>query len=58
MNIENIKVGETYKMRKLCELLGVEYTRATNKKVKLMDEFSRYFEFIQPTTCTYLITNI
>ena len=45
MNVENIKVGETYTYRELCDLLGVEYSKAANKKVPLLEKFESYFEF-------------
>lgn len=45
MNVENIKVGETYKYKELCELLGVICETATNKKVNLLEEFERFFEY-------------
>ena len=43
MNVENIKVGETYKYKELCNLLGVKCETATNKRVELLEEFEKYF---------------
>ena len=47
MNIENIRVGGTYKYKELCELLGVKCETATNKRVELYEEFQRYFEQVE-----------
>ena len=58
MNIENIKVGETYKYKELCELLGVICETATNRKVMLLEEFERYFEFERPDKYRFLIKKI
>ena len=58
MKMENIKVGETYKYKELCELLGVKCESATNKKVELLEEFERYFEFEQPNTRCFTIAKI
>ena len=33
MNVENIKVGETYKYKELCELLGVICETATKSEL-------------------------
>ena len=35
MNIENIKVGEMYKYRELCKLLGVKCQESQNKRIEL-----------------------
>ena len=43
--IQNIKQGNIYKYKELCDLLGVEYSKATNKKVEILEEFERYFEY-------------
>lgn len=45
VNIQNINVGETYTYRSLCDLLGVKCETATNKKVELLEEFERFFDF-------------
>ena len=58
MNVENIKVGETYKYKELCELLGVICETATNRKVMLLEEFERYFEFERPDKYRFIIKNI
>ena len=44
MRVENIKVGESYKLKQLCELLGVKCETNQNKRVALLEEFDRYFE--------------
>lgn len=48
MRVCNIKVGEIYKFKHLCELLGVNCETATNKKVELFEEFERFFDFDKP----------
>lgn len=58
MHIENIKVGEIYKYKELCHLLGVKCETGTNRKVELLEEFERYFEFEQPNNRHFLITKI
>ena len=39
-------------------MLGVEYSKATNKKVEMLEEFERYFEYERITNRDFLITNI
>lgn len=58
MNVENIKVGEIYKYKELCELLGVKCETATNKRVELYEEFQRYFDFERPDNRHFLIKKI
>ena len=58
MNVENIKVGETYKYKELCNLLGVKCETATNKRVELLEEFERYFEYERADKYHFLITKI
>lgn len=58
MNIENIKVGETYKYRELCKLLGVKCQEGQNKRIKLYEEFQRYFEYEKVNKQNFLITKI
>ena len=58
MNIENIRVGETYKYKELCELLGVKCETATNKRVELYEEFQRYFDYEKVNKQNFLITKI
>lgn len=58
MRVENIKVGETYKYKKLCELLGVPVETNTDRKVRLLEEFERYFEFERPDIYDFTITKI
>ena len=47
MNVENIKVGEVYRYKELCNLLGVKCETATNKRVELHEEFKRYFGILR-----------
>lgn len=58
MNVENIKVGETYKYKELCKLLGVKCETATNKKVNLLEEFERFFEYGKSDKGTFFIKKI
>ena len=58
MNVENIKVGETYKYKELCKLLGVKCETATNKKVNLLEEFERFFDFERPDKYHFIIKEI
>lgn len=48
MNIQNIYEGNVYSYQELCDLLGVKCETGTNKKVELLEEFERYFEFERP----------
>ena len=58
MNIENIKVGEMYKYRELCKLLGVKCQEGQNKRIELYEEFQRYFEYEKVNKQNFLITKI
>ena len=58
MNIENIKVGEMYKYRELCNLLGVKCQEGQNKRIELYEEFQRYFEYEKVNKQNFLITKI
>ena len=58
MNVENIKVGEVYRYKELCNLLGVKCETATNKRVELHEEFKRYFEYEKVNKQNFLITKI
>ena len=55
MNIENIKVGEMYKYRELCKLLGVKCQEGQNKRIELYEEFQRYFEYEKVNKQNFLI---
>lgn len=44
MKTENLKVGEIYKFKNLCDLLGVEYVSTGVKKIRLLEDFERYFK--------------
>ena len=58
MRVENIKVGESYKLKQLCELLGVKYVETQNKRVELYEEFRRYFEYEKVDKARLLIIKI
>ena len=58
MKINNITIGQLYKYKDLCDLLGVKCETAQNKKAELLEEFERYFEFEQPDNRHFLITKI
>ena len=58
MRVENIKVGESYKLKQLCELLGVKCETNQNKRVALLEEFDRYFEYERPDNRHFTITKI
>ena len=58
MNVENIKVGETYKYKELCNLLGVKCETATNKRMALYDDFHRYFDYEKINKQDFLIKDI
>lgn len=58
MNVKNIKVDKTYKYKELCDLLGVKCETATNKRVELLEEFERYFDFERPDKRHFLIKKI
>lgn len=55
---ENIEVGKQYRYQELCDLLETKCETATNKKVELLEEFERYFEFNQPDNRHFVITKI
>ena len=57
-NVQNIKVGETYRYKNLCELLGVERVEAQNKKVRQLEEFNRYFSYERPDYHNFKIESI
>ena len=58
MKVQNIKVGETYKYKELCNLLGVKREEATNKKVEQLEEFERFFKFDRPDKYNFVIEEI
>ena len=58
MKVQNIKVGETYRYKELCELLGVKREDATNKKVEQLEEFERFFKFDRPDKYNFVIEEI
>jgi len=58
VNISKIQSGTIYKYKDLCELFSIKCETAQNKKVELLEEFERYFEFEQPDNRHFLITKI
>ena len=58
MNTDNIKVNSTYRYKELCELLGVKCESNQNKRVALLEEFDRYFEYERPDNRNFTITKI
>lgn len=58
MKVQNIKVGETYKYKELCDLLEVKREEATNKKVEQLEEFERFFKFERPDKYNFIIKEI
>lgn len=58
MKTDNIVIEQLYTYKDLCNLLGIICETAQNKKVELLEEFERYFEFEQPDNRHFLITNI
>ena len=58
LNISRIEVDTIYKYKDLCDLLGVKCETATNRKVVLLEEFERYFEFERPDNRHFLIKKI
>ena len=58
MNVESIKIGETYKYKELCDLLGVECQKGQNRRIELYEEFQRYFEYEKVNKQNFLITKI
>ena len=58
MKVQNIKVGETYRYKELCNLLGVKREETTNKKVEQLEEFERFFKFDRPDKYNFVIEEI
>lgn len=58
MNVENIEIGKAYKLKELCDLLGVKFVESQNKRAELYEEFERYFEFERPNNKRFVITKI
>lgn len=54
----NIKVGDIYKFKDICNLLGKPFTDATNKKVEYLEEFERYCRFDRPDNRNFVIEEI
>lgn len=58
MKIENIKVGETYTYRELSDLLGVKYSKASNKKVEFLEKLESYCKYERPDNRHFTIVEI
>lgn len=54
----NIKVGDIYKFKDICDLLGLPFTEATNKKVEYLEEFERYCKFDRPDNRRFVIEEV
>lgn len=54
----DIKVGDVYKFRDICNLLGLPFTDATNKKVEYLEEFERYCKFDRPDNRNFVIEEV
>ena len=58
MNMKNIKIGESYTYQELCNALGVEYSKATNKKVEFLEKLESYCKYERPDNRYFVITKI
>ena len=58
MKVQNIKVGETYRYKELCNLLEVKCEESQNKKVELLEEFERFFKFDRHDKYNFVIEEI
>ena len=58
MKVENIKIGESYTYKELCNALGVEYSKATNKKVEFLEKLESYCKYERPDNRYFVITEI
>ena len=54
----NIKVGDVYKYKDICNLLGVPFSDATNKKVEYLEEFERYCKFDRIDNRNFVIKEV
>lgn len=54
----NIKVGDVYKFKDICKLLGKPFSDATNKKVEYLEEFERYCRFDRPDNRNFVIEEV
>jgi len=54
---ELLKVGRVYKYKELCELFG-EHTKTSDSKIAQLREWKRYFDWENPTTQKYIVTEI
>lgn len=58
MKVENIKAGETYTYRELSDLLGVKYSKASNKKVEFLEKLESYCKYERPDNRHFTIVEI
>ena len=58
MRVENIKIGESYTYKELCNLLKVECAKATNKKVEFLEKLECYCKYERPDNRHFVITEI
>lgn len=54
----DIKVGDVYKFKDICKLLGKPFSDATNKKVEYLEEFERYCRFDRPDNRNFVIEEV
>ena len=54
----NIKVGDVYKYKDICNLLDVPFSDATNKKVEYLEEFERYCKFDRIDNRNFVIKEV
>lgn len=58
MKMENIKIGESYTYQELCNALGVECSKATNKKIEFLEKLESYCKYERPDNRHFVITDI
>lgn len=54
----NIKVEDIYKYKDICNLLGVPFSDATNKKIEYLEEFERYCKFDRIDNRNFVIKEV
>lgn len=54
----DIKVGDVYKFKDICRLLGKPFSDATNKKVEYLEEFERYCRFDRHDNRNFVIEEV
>ena len=58
MRVENIKIGERYTYKELCDTLGVKCSEATNKKVEFLEKLESYCKYERPDNRHFVVTEI